>query len=305
MTGGSTNWRLGFTLSLTTAALWGLLPIALKVVLEGMDAYTIVWWRFAICDGGTRRFPRVARRLAAASRRGPRWRSRLLIVATLTLIGNYVLYLVALDHTTPSVTQVVIQLAPLMLLVGGVVVFHERFGRVQWIGFAVLGAGLLLFFNAAAAGTCAAGGRARPRRRAHGGRRRFLGGLRPRAEATAGALLRAAGAVDDLRRRGRRAAARERPGGDRTSSTACSSACSFSAAPIRSAPMAHSARRSITGTCRGSVRCLRLRRCSRSARCGPWSGSGLGLVPGRGPQCAVDRGRADGRRADRWPARSQ
>ena len=45
MAGGSNHWRLGFTLSLTTAALWGLLPIALKVVLESMDAYTIVWWR--------------------------------------------------------------------------------------------------------------------------------------------------------------------------------------------------------------------------------------------------------------------
>ena len=52
MTGGSANWRLGFTLSLTTAALWGLLPIALKVVLEGMDAYTIVWWRFAVAAAG-------------------------------------------------------------------------------------------------------------------------------------------------------------------------------------------------------------------------------------------------------------
>ena len=38
MTGGSRNWRLGFTLSLTTAAPWGPLPIALKVVLDGMDA---------------------------------------------------------------------------------------------------------------------------------------------------------------------------------------------------------------------------------------------------------------------------
>lgn len=146
MTGGSTNWRLGFTLSLTTAALWGLLPIALKVVLEGMDAYTIVWWRFAAAAAGLGVFlawrgelPRVAGAGRAAL--------LLLAVATLALIGNYVLYLVALDHATPSVTQVVIQLAPLLLLVGGVLVFHERFTRAQWLGFAVLIAGLLLFFN--------------------------------------------------------------------------------------------------------------------------------------------------------------
>jgi len=146
MAGGSPNWRLGLSLSIVTAVLWGVLPIALKVVLEGMDALSIVWWRLAVSMAGLGAFlavrgalPRVrgAGRIAAA----------LVVVATLALIGNYVLYLIALDHTTPSVTQIVIQLAPLMLLVGGVVVFHEHFAPAQWAGFAVLGAGLLLFFN--------------------------------------------------------------------------------------------------------------------------------------------------------------
>jgi drug/metabolite transporter (DMT)-like permease len=146
MSGGSTNWRLGFTLSLTTAVLWGLLPIALKVVLEGMDAYTIVWWRFAAAAAGLGLFLAWRGELPNVAGAG-RTALKLLAVATLTLIGNYVLYLVALDHATPSVTQVVIQLAPLMLLVGGVVVFHERFVRAQWLGFVVLLAGLLLFFN--------------------------------------------------------------------------------------------------------------------------------------------------------------
>jgi drug/metabolite transporter (DMT)-like permease len=146
MTGGSTNWRLGLTLSLTTAALWGLLPIALKVVLEGMDAYSITWWRFAAAMAGLGAFLAWRGELPRLAGNG-RPALALLAIATLTLTGNYVLYLVALDHATPSVTQVVIQLAPLMLLVGGVIVFHERFARVQWAGFAVLFAGLLLFFN--------------------------------------------------------------------------------------------------------------------------------------------------------------
>ena len=147
MAGGSTNWRLGFTLSLTTAALWGLLPIALKVVLEAMDAYTIVWWRFAIAMAGLGAF--LAARGALPRIRGAgRTAIALVAVATLTLIGNFVLYLVALDHATPSVTQVVIQLAPLLLLVGGVLVFHERLAGAQWAGFIVLAAGLVLFFNA-------------------------------------------------------------------------------------------------------------------------------------------------------------
>ncbi len=146
MQGSSGNWRLGFTLSLATALLWGLLPIALKIVLEGMDAFTITWWRFAASMALLGAFLALRGEL-------PRLRGAgttaitLLAVAMITLIGNYVVYLIALDHTTPSVTQVVIQLAPLLLLVGGVFVFGERFAPLQWIGFIVLGAGLLLFFN--------------------------------------------------------------------------------------------------------------------------------------------------------------
>jgi drug/metabolite transporter (DMT)-like permease len=146
MTGGTQNWRLGFTLSLTTAALWGLLPIALKVVLEGMDAHTIVWWRFAAAMAGLGAFLALRGELPRIRGAG-REAAALVAVATLTLIGNFVLYLVALDHTTPSVTQVVIQIAPLLLLVGGVLIFREQFVRAQWAGFAVLGAGLLFFFN--------------------------------------------------------------------------------------------------------------------------------------------------------------
>ena len=147
MAGGQPrNWRRGFTLALATAALWGVLPIALKVVLEGMDAYTIVWWRFAAAMAGLGAFLAVRGELPRIRGAGSA-AVALIAVATVTLTGNYVLYLVALDHTTPSVTQVVIQLAPLMLLVGGVVVFREHFVPAQWLGFAVLGAGLLLFFN--------------------------------------------------------------------------------------------------------------------------------------------------------------
>lgn len=146
MAGGTTNTRLGFTLSLTSAVLWGLLPVALKVVLEGMDAYTIVWWRFAaamVVLGVFLAWRGELPRLAGGGGIG----LALLAVATLTLIGNYVLYLVALDHVTPSVTQIVIQLAPLMLAISGVLLFREPFGRTQRVGFAVLVTGLLLFFN--------------------------------------------------------------------------------------------------------------------------------------------------------------
>ena len=39
------------------------------------------------------------------------------------------------------------QIAPILLLVFGMVVFGERFSRLQWFGFAVLVFGLAVFFN--------------------------------------------------------------------------------------------------------------------------------------------------------------
>jgi drug/metabolite transporter (DMT)-like permease len=140
------RWRLGFTMSLTTAVLWGFLPISLKVALTGMDVYTITWWRFAVSMAGLGIF--LAWRGQLPRLRGTgrsAWQA--LGVALVSLLVNYVFYLVALDHTTPSIAQVVIQVAPLLLLMGGVFVFHERFARRQWLGFAVLLIGMLLFFN--------------------------------------------------------------------------------------------------------------------------------------------------------------
>jgi len=133
-------------MALTTAVLWGMLPIALKVALTGMDPVTISWFRFSVSMLGLGLFLAWRGRLPKPQSAG-RIALALLAVALAALIGNYVLYLFALDHTTPSVAQIVIQLAPLLLILGGVFVFRERFGPQQWVGFAVLVAGLLLFFN--------------------------------------------------------------------------------------------------------------------------------------------------------------
>ncbi|MDH4260299.1 MAG: DMT family transporter [Gammaproteobacteria bacterium] len=146
MNNGTGRWQLGFTMSLTTAVLWGFLPIALKVALTGMDAYTITWWRFAVSMLGLGAF--LAWRGQLPRLRGTaRGTWMILGIALVTLLANYVFYLVSLDHTTPSIAQVVIQLAPLLLLLGGVFVFRERFAPRQWIGFVMLIVGLLLFFN--------------------------------------------------------------------------------------------------------------------------------------------------------------
>ena len=142
----SGRWRLGLALALTTAVFWGLLPIALEVTLAGMDAWTITWYRFATAAVALGIFLAWRRRMplrAPLTRRG--W--VLYAVALLCLVANYVSYLLSLELTSPTVAQVLIQLAPMFLLFGGVIVFRERFAPLQWAGFAVLVAGLLVFFH--------------------------------------------------------------------------------------------------------------------------------------------------------------
>jgi drug/metabolite transporter (DMT)-like permease len=146
MHAASGRWKLGFVLALTTAVCWGLLPIALKIVLVGMDAWTITWFRFATSGVVLALFLAWRRRLplpVPLTRRG--W--WLYLIAVAGLLANYVLYLVSLDLTSPTVAQVLIQLAPMFLLFGGLVVFRERFAPLQWAGFAVLLGGLALFFH--------------------------------------------------------------------------------------------------------------------------------------------------------------
>ncbi len=135
---------LGLGLATTTMLLWGALPLALKGVLPGMDAATITWYRFVVSALLLGSFLAARRQLPAlrALGRPGLW---LLAIATVFLAINYWTYLVALDLTTAADAQVLIQLAPLLLALGGLVVFRERFTRVQWLGFAVLVAGLSLF----------------------------------------------------------------------------------------------------------------------------------------------------------------
>src|SRR5512134_3716769 len=137
--------RLGFALAATTMLLWGMLPHALKLALRSLDATTITWFRFGVASlvlgawlasrGGLPRFAGFGR---------TSW--GLLAVAVLGLAANFLAFLVGLDLTTPANAQVLIQLAPMLLGLGSLAVFGERYERLQWLGLAVLVLGLLVFF---------------------------------------------------------------------------------------------------------------------------------------------------------------
>ncbi len=125
--------------------MWGVLPVALKPLLEQLDAYTITWYRFlisAVVLFAALAFRGSLPQLGALSPSG--W--VLMVIAVVGLSINYAGYVVGLDLSTPANAQVLIQLAPILLALGGLAIFRERFTRLQWGGFAILLTGLGLFF---------------------------------------------------------------------------------------------------------------------------------------------------------------
>lgn len=140
------NPKLGLMLALATVLMWGFLAIALKILVQGMDAFTITWYRLTIAGLVLAIFQ--WKRGELPNLRPLGWRVwSMLLVALLGLTGNYVLFVISLDFVPPTTAQLVIQLAPLLFLLGSLAVFGESFSGIQWVGLAILVVGLLLFFN--------------------------------------------------------------------------------------------------------------------------------------------------------------
>lgn len=148
MPNNKNNMRLwyGFFLSLLTAFMWGVLPVVFELLLDTLDVITITWTRFAFATLVVFLFLRQRGQVPALTgfARRTRW---LLLCAVLFLLGNFLLYLMGLELLNPESTQVLIQLAPFILMFGSVFLYGERFGAVEWIGALILFAGLGFFFN--------------------------------------------------------------------------------------------------------------------------------------------------------------
>ncbi|MBX8573342.1 DMT family transporter [Pseudomonas cichorii] len=142
----SGRWVYGLCLALLTAFLWGILPVKLKQVLQVMDPVTVTWFRLLV--SGVLLFIWLAsvKRLPSFKVLGVKGRI-LVALAVFGLVGNYVLYLVGLRLLSPGTTQLMIQTGPILLLLGSIFLFKERFSLGQGIGLLVLLTGFGLFFN--------------------------------------------------------------------------------------------------------------------------------------------------------------
>lgn len=138
--------RLGLALALLSSLLWGAFPIFLKLASQGIDIYTITWFRLvgafallAVYLLWRKQFP---------SRQN--WRDilwGLVAIACLFLLGNYLLFLIGLKQTSPGNAQLCFQCSTLFFAGGGMLIFREHYTRRQWLGVAVMILGFTLFFH--------------------------------------------------------------------------------------------------------------------------------------------------------------
>lgn len=136
--------QLGLGLSLVTVLLWGFLAIALQIVLQELDPFTVTWFRFTLSG--------ILLAIYLASRRRlPTWQKLrkmplpIFLVAVLGLSTNYILFLTGLGKTSASNAQIITQIAPVIMGIASLVIFKEKFSYKQWLGMAILIAGMLLF----------------------------------------------------------------------------------------------------------------------------------------------------------------
>jgi len=135
---------LGLLLALVTAGFWSTLPIALKITLAELDAWTITWFRFLTAALALLGWALYRHRLGGFRGQPARvwW---MMLAAALLLTGNFVGYLFGLQYTTPANAQLLIQASPLLMALGGILIFRESFSAAQWLGLGLVAIGLIGF----------------------------------------------------------------------------------------------------------------------------------------------------------------
>ena len=143
----SGRWTLGLLLALGTATMWGTLPVALHQVAPTIGPATSTFFRFFIAALLLTPYLLITREVNNLHKLKSAKLSSMTLIAGLLLTGNYGFYILGLEKTTAEATQVMIQLATMLLLLASLWLFKESFNPIQWLGFIGFTLGLLLFFE--------------------------------------------------------------------------------------------------------------------------------------------------------------
>jgi drug/metabolite transporter (DMT)-like permease len=133
----------GILYACITALMWGVLAIALKLMLNDLDPASVVFVRFSIAFVFLFTFHLIKN---PASLRIFRHPPLLLPVAAIFLAYNYYGFIVGLKYTSPASSQVFIQIGPVCFALGGILLFHERITLRQFFGFLLLILGFGLYY---------------------------------------------------------------------------------------------------------------------------------------------------------------
>lgn len=129
---------------IVTALLWGVLPIILKIGLNEFSAGTIACFRFFFA------FIVLFLILSINGSQPSRFLKRppmLGIVAGVSLAVNYFGMTESVNLSSPANSAILIQLAPVMLVIVGVAFFKERVNWQQFLGFVIAAVGFILFYR--------------------------------------------------------------------------------------------------------------------------------------------------------------
>jgi len=134
----------GITYAGVTALLWGFLPIFMKIALQEFSGGSIVWFRFTFAFGVLFLILKFQNKQPESIIKSPPGFG---VLAGILLASNYFYFLKGVEMGTPSNAGILIQVAPVMLVFLGVVVFKERFKWNQGIGLATAVVGYIFFYR--------------------------------------------------------------------------------------------------------------------------------------------------------------
>jgi drug/metabolite transporter (DMT)-like permease len=135
------NSKYGAALAVVTAVMWGTLPFAVGPALGMMDTMTLTSLRFLFAAVCLAPFLNWKRYLAVLH-----GKNLVLVFAAAICLGcNYFFYMNSIRYLAPTVAQTLIQLAPIFLIAGSVLVFRDRMSSRQFVALAILLIGFAVF----------------------------------------------------------------------------------------------------------------------------------------------------------------
>ena len=132
----------GLILTVITTIIWSIVPVCIKVILRALDPFTIALTRFVLATVVVWLVlqKREARRLNAGDKF---W----IVLGGAGMAGNYNIYNIALQHTTASAANLVVQIEMVGLIILSRLILKEKLGTWKIIGILVTMAGITIVFS--------------------------------------------------------------------------------------------------------------------------------------------------------------